>query len=96
MLDLGQACIGIGFIDQSVELFHSFPDGHLVPLLESEVVSHFQVIGDGLLGVLLFVEGLDPVTGVLVLPELGPCPSRHRTWTSRPIPASASAGPSGY
>ena len=71
VLDLRKTGVRVRLVDEGVELLHGFPDGHLGAGLGVEVVAGLEVVGHGLLGVLLLVEVLDPVTGVFVLAELG-------------------------
>lgn len=71
VLDLGEAGVWVGLVDEGVEFLHGFPDGHLGAGLGVEHVAGFEVVGHCLLGVLLLVEVLDAVTGVFVLAELG-------------------------
>ena len=70
VVDLREAGVRVRLVDEGVELLHGFPDGHLGAGLGVEVVAGLEVVGHGLLGVLLLVEVLDPVTGVFVLAEL--------------------------
>lgn len=71
VLDLGEGGIGVRLVDQGVELLHGLPDGHLGARAGGavEAVAGLQVVGDGLLVVLLAVEVLDAVVGVLVVAE---------------------------
>lgn len=62
--------VGVGLVDEGVELLHGFPDGHLGAGLAVEVVAGPQVVGYGLLLVLLAVEVLDTVACLFVLAEL--------------------------
>ena len=70
MLDLAELGVGVALIDQGVELLHGLPDGHLSSGLGLEIVSGLEVVGDGVLGVLLLVEVLDSVVGFFVVSEL--------------------------
>lgn len=71
VLDLGEAGVRVGLVDEGVELLHGLPDGHLSAGLGVELIAGLEVVGHGLLGVLFLVEVLDPVAGVFVLTELG-------------------------
>lgn len=71
VLDLTERCVGVGFVDEGVEFFHGLPDGHFGTCLGFEVVACFEVVGNGLLLVLLPVEVLDTVACIFVLSELG-------------------------
>lgn len=71
VLDLGEAGVGVGLVNEGVELLHGLPDGHLGAGLGVKGVAGLQVVSNSLLGVLLLVEVLDTVAGVLVLTELG-------------------------
>lgn len=72
MLNLREGGIGVGLIDQSVELLDSLPDGHFRSNSGSavETVASSQVISYSLLLVLLSIEVLDAIAGVFVLTEL--------------------------
>jgi hypothetical protein len=52
-------------------LLHGLPDRHPTTLLGLELHASLQIVRDGLLLVLLLVEGLDAVAGFLILAELG-------------------------
>lgn len=73
VLDLGQAGVGVRFVDEGVELLHGLPDGHFGADTgrRVEAVAGREVVGDGLLGVLLGVEVLDAVACGFVLAEVG-------------------------
>lgn len=72
MLNLREGGIGVGLIDQSVELLDSLPDGHFWSNSGSavETVASSQVISYSLLLVLLSIEVLDAIAGVFILTEL--------------------------
>lgn len=70
VLNLAKRGVRVRFVDEGVEFLHCLPDGHLSPSLGFEVVAGFEVVGDGLLFVLLAIEVLDSVTGVFVLSKL--------------------------
>jgi hypothetical protein len=70
MFDLTEFGVWVGFVDQGVQAFDGFPDGHLSSGLVVEIISGFEVIGHCLFGVLLLVEVLHSVTSILVLAEL--------------------------
>jgi len=70
MFDLGEGGVGVGFVDERIQLLHGFPDGHVSTSLAVEVVASFEVVCHGLLLVLLTVEVLDTVAGSIELPEL--------------------------
>ena len=73
VLDLAELGIGVTLINEGVELLNGLPDGHLLSLAGSRVESQasLEVVGHGLLLMLLLVEGLDSVAGLIVLSELG-------------------------
>ena len=71
----------VGFVDQAIEAFHGFPDGHLGTCLGLDVVAGFEVVCHGLLGVLFAVEVLDCGRGILISSEIASCLSRCRIRT---------------
>jgi len=73
VLDLAELRVGIGLVDDAVEFFNGLPDGELGPDtgFGVEALPRREVVGDGLLGVLFGIEGLDAVVGGGVLSEGG-------------------------
>jgi hypothetical protein len=70
VIDLGEGCIRVGLVNECVELLHGLPDSHLGASLAMEVVAGAQIVGYGLLLVLLAVEVLDAVACFFILTEL--------------------------
>lgn len=62
---LGFLSVRITLVDESVELFHRLPNGHVGTSLVVEVVPGFQIVSHGLEGVLLGVEVFDAVAGIV-------------------------------
>lgn len=71
MLNLGEGGVRVGLVNESVELLHSLPDGHLSAGTSSivEAVASSKVVSNSLLVVLLTVEVLDAVGSIGVLAE---------------------------
>lgn len=61
MCELRFLCVGVTFIDESVQFLESLPDRHLCTSLVVEILSSLEVEGCGLQSVLLGVEGLHTV-----------------------------------
>lgn len=71
MLDLGEGGVRVGLVNESVELLHSLPDGHLRARARGvvEAVAGSKVVSNSLLVVLFPVEVLDAVGSIGVLAE---------------------------
>lgn len=69
VLNLAQLCVRVTLIDQRVQFLNSLPHRHLGPGLRVKSMSGFQIVGNGLLGVLLQVEVLNAIARVLIIAE---------------------------